>query len=166
MQCVQERSLLALSAGLGEEVFFRGFMQSSIAAKLADVRSRQSTQRAAGPYAVCPLLPDVLHDDAGLRLQPCACPHEPSPVHAQLGSVAAQPAAISITSVIFGALHAVTPLYFLVATVAGALFGGEYLVGGLTAAVFTHSVYDWIAFETTVLLANREQKSFEDDDDP
>ena len=34
---VQERSLLALSAGLGEEVFFRGFMQPSIALKLADV---------------------------------------------------------------------------------------------------------------------------------
>jgi len=37
---VQERSFLALSAGLGEEVFFRGFMQSSIVSKLADVRVR------------------------------------------------------------------------------------------------------------------------------
>jgi len=87
-------------------------------------------------------------------------------VRTQLGSVAAEPAAVSITSVIFGALHAVTPLYFLVATVAGALFGGEYLFGGLAAAVVTHWLYDWIAFETTVLLANREQKSSDENSKP
>ncbi len=87
-------------------------------------------------------------------------------VRTQLGSVAAEPAAVSITSVIFGALHAVTPLYFLVATVAGALFGGEYVCAGLAAAVVTHWVYDWIAFETTVLLANREQKSLDKTSDP
>ena len=87
-------------------------------------------------------------------------------VHTQLGSVAAEPAAVGVTSIIFGALHAVTPLYFLVATVAGALFGGEYLVSGLAAAVVTHWAYDWIAFETTVLLANREQKSLDETSDP
>ena len=76
------------------------------------------------------------------------------------------PAAVSVTSVTFGALHAVTPLYFLVATVAGVLFGGEYLVGGLSAAVVTHWAYDWIAFETTVLLADRGQKSFDETSDP
>ena len=83
----------------------------------------------------------------------------------QLGTVAAQPAAVSITSIVFGALHAVTPLYFLVATVAGALFGGEYLVGGLTAAVVTHWFYDWVAFETSVLLADREAKALDDKED-
>ena len=77
------------------------------------------------------------------------------PVHVQLGDVAAQTAAVSATSVVFGALHAVTPLYFIVATAAGALFGGEYLVSGLTAAVVTHWAYDWIAFETLVLQAAR-----------
>ena len=77
----------------------------------------------------------------------------------QLSAASAQPAAVSITSVVFGALHAVTPLYFGIATAAGALFGGEYLVGGLNAAIITHWAYDWIAFETSVFLADREAKS-------
>ncbi len=64
-------------------------------------------------------------------------------------------AAVSVTSVVFGALHAVTPLYFFWATAAGALFGGEYVVAGLAAAVATHWAYDWLAFEVSVWLAER-----------
>eukprot|EP00242_Pyramimonas_sp_CCMP2087_P016491 CAMPEP_0198202290 /NCGR_PEP_ID=MMETSP1445-20131203/5424_1 /TAXON_ID=36898 /ORGANISM="Pyramimonas sp., Strain CCMP2087" /LENGTH=173 /DNA_ID=CAMNT_0043873131 /DNA_START=705 /DNA_END=1226 /DNA_ORIENTATION=- len=50
-------------------------------------------------------------------------------------------------SLLFGLAHAVTPLYFLWATFAGALFGWEYLsTGSLGAAVTTHFLYDWLAF--------------------
>ncbi len=75
--------------------------------------------------------------------------------HAQLGELGGQLAAVSVTSVVFGALHAVTPLYFFWATAAGALFGGEYVVAGLAAAVATHWAYDWLAFEVSVWLAER-----------
>ena len=46
MPCIaaQGRGLLALSAGLGEEVFFRGFMQTSLAERFAEVTNmRPST---------------------------------------------------------------------------------------------------------------------------
>lgn len=62
-----------------------------------------------------------------------------------------EPAAVAATSLVFGALHAITPLYFIWATVAGGLFGTEYLEAGLTAAVVTHWVYDWIAFEVALI---------------
>ena len=52
---------------------------------------------------------------------------------------------ITATSVVFGLLHALTPTYFVLATVAGVLFGLEYLTAGLPAAAFTHFAYDWVA---------------------
>ena len=61
-----------------------------------------------------------------------------------------EPAAVAATSLVFGALHAITPLYFVWATVGGGLFGTEYLEAGLAAAVVTHWVYDWIAFEVAL----------------
>ncbi|PRW32939.1 abortive infection [Chlorella sorokiniana] len=54
-------------------------------------------------------------------------------------------AGVAVASVIFGALHALTPTYFLFATGAGALFGVEYLLYGLPTAAVTHWIYDWIA---------------------
>jgi membrane protease YdiL (CAAX protease family) len=52
------------------------------------------------------------------------------------------------TSVIFGAAHAVTPAYAIFATVAGVIFGVEYINLGLSAAAFTHAVYDFVALIT------------------
>jgi hypothetical protein len=77
--------------------------------------------------------------------------------------------ALGASSLVFGALHAVTPLYFAWATAAGALFGmslapqvwalalttpaacragWEYLATGgeLSACAATHALYDLIAF--------------------
>lgn len=69
---------------------------------------------------------------------------------AAAGADAATSAALALaaTSVLFGALHAVTPLYFAWATAAGALFGWEwYATGGsLSACALTHGLYDFIAF--------------------
>jgi membrane protease YdiL (CAAX protease family) len=67
---------------------------------------------------------------------------------AGLDAGAAAAVALAATSVVFGALHAVTPLYFVWATAAGALFGYEWLAtgGSLSACAATHALYDFIAF--------------------
>jgi membrane protease YdiL (CAAX protease family) len=65
---------------------------------------------------------------------------------------AAAAVSLAATSVVFGALHAVTPLYFFWATAAGALFGYEWLAtgGSLSACAATHALYDFIAFVAIV----------------
>ena len=52
--------------------------------------------------------------------------------------------ALAISSVIFGALHAVTPLYAVLATIAGCYFGWIYNTSGgnLLVPMVTHAVYD------------------------
>eukprot|EP00191_Tetraselmis_sp_GSL018_P005457 CAMPEP_0177600580 /NCGR_PEP_ID=MMETSP0419_2-20121207/13727_1 /TAXON_ID=582737 /ORGANISM="Tetraselmis sp., Strain GSL018" /LENGTH=188 /DNA_ID=CAMNT_0019093639 /DNA_START=559 /DNA_END=1125 /DNA_ORIENTATION=+ len=89
---------LALSASVGEEVFFRGFLQSALDGALP------------------------LGGDAGLA------------------------ASISITSLVFGALHAITPASFLWATAASVALGIEFHTAGLGSAIWTHWMYDWFAF--------------------
>ncbi len=79
-------ALLALGAGVGEETFFRGFLQTATVSSLADWGSGVLSQQAATVLGV---------------------------------------AAVSL---FFGALHAATRLYFVFATVAGALFGASFLV--------------------------------------
>ncbi len=54
--------------------------------------------------------------------------------------------AILITSLLFGLFHAITPLYFGLATAIGAYFGLLFvLTGTLEAPVVTHAVYDFFA---------------------
>ena len=86
-------AVMAVGAGVGEETFFRGFLQTW----LTDTTSSVGT---------------------GI-----------------LGA-----------SVVFGALHAATPSYFVFATAAGVIFGAEYVVVGLPEAAFTHALYDFFAF--------------------
>ena len=68
------------------------------------------------------------------------------------GTEVATYASLGVTSVIFGALHAITPAYQIWATLAGFLFGWEYLNDGLGSAMFTHCFYDFIAFAFIILL--------------
>ena len=73
----------------------------------------------------------------------------PAAQHAlrSLGAPTAWALAAAASSVIFGLLHAVTPLYFWWATGAGLLFAVELQVtGSLSACVFTHALYDLLAF--------------------
>ncbi|CAG9466253.1 unnamed protein product [Pedinophyceae sp. YPF-701] len=72
---------------------------------------------------------------------------------------AAQPASVAIVGVIFGMLHAVTPLYLAWASAAGVLFGLEYQQHGLQAAMITHGLYDWLAF---MVLRQVTQKELDD----
>jgi len=52
-----------------------------------------------------------------------------------------------LTSILFGALHALTPAYFVYATLAGALLGGLAIWrGGLWAPIAAHVVIDAVMF--------------------
>ena len=52
-------------------------------------------------------------------------------------------ASVAVTSIIFGALHAVTPLYALLASLASVYFGWLYTSSGnLAVPIATHTVYD------------------------
>ena len=54
--------------------------------------------------------------------------------------------AIALSSVIFGALHAVTPLYAILAALASLYFGGLYvLTSNLAVPITCHAVYDLVA---------------------
>jgi membrane protease YdiL (CAAX protease family) len=88
---------LGLAAGIGEEMLFRGVLQSTL------------TDRLLGATAF------------------------------------AQPISIGITSVFFGLLHAVTPLYAILATLASVYFGWVYVAlgdGNLLVPMVCHAVYD------------------------
>jgi len=75
------------------------------------------------------------------------------------GTEVATYASLGVTSVIFGALHAITPAYQIWATLAGFLFGWEYLNDGLGSAMFTHCFYDFIAFAFIILLWGKPKQS-------
>lgn len=60
----------------------------------------------------------------------------------RLGNVGA----VGLSSVIFGLLHAVTPVYALLATLASVYFGFIYLdTGNLAVPIVTHALYDVVA---------------------
>lgn len=51
------------------------------------------------------------------------------------------------TNLLFGAAHAVTPMYFvLAALIGGYLSGTAALAGSLYAPIIAHTLYDWFAF--------------------
>lgn len=102
---------LGLAAGLGEEMLFRGVLQSEIASRTTS---------------------EIL--------------------------------AVGLSSIIFGALHAVTPLYAILAGLASVYFGWLYLVtGNLAIPIATHAFYDWAALLyahwTVTNLSESEQQS-------
>jgi membrane protease YdiL (CAAX protease family) len=64
----------------------------------------------------------------------------------ELSSRIGQGLAIGISSVIFGALHAVTPLYAFLASLASVYFGATYLYSGnLAVPIVAHTFYDLVA---------------------
>ena len=82
----------------------------------------------------------------------------------ELGSRFGQVVAVGLSSIIFGALHAVTPLYAALATIASVYFGGVYLVtGNLAVAIACHAVYDigalLFAHWTVSRLTDKERKA-------
>jgi hypothetical protein len=57
-----------------------------------------------------------------------------------------QPLAILLTSLAFGAAHPITPAYFVIATLIGAVMSGLWLsTGNLLTPIATHAVYDFAA---------------------
>ena len=71
---------------------------------------------------------------------------------------------VSISSVIFGLLHAVTPLYALLATLASVFFGSLYVSSGnLAVPIITHGVYDvgallWAHWTVTQMTPQERQE--------
>ena len=65
--------------------------------------------------------------------------------------------ALVVASVVFGLLHAITPLYFVLATLAGAYFGLVYhYSGNLLAVAAVHGLYDfWALWYLSRSLATR-----------
>ncbi len=58
-------------------------------------------------------------------------------------------AALIVAAVLFGALHAVTPTYAVLATLMGLYFGGLMLLWdppNLTVPILVHALYDWFGF--------------------
>lgn len=54
--------------------------------------------------------------------------------------------AVGLSSVVFGALHAVTPLYAILATLASVYFGAIYIwSSNLAVPIITHAFYDLVA---------------------
>ena len=68
-----------------------------------------------------------------------------------VGGDVASIAALASTSAAFGALHAITPAYAAWATWASVLFSLEYLRDGLGSAMFTHTLYDFLAFMYVII---------------
>ncbi|CAB9528314.1 CAAX protease self-immunity [Seminavis robusta] len=72
--------------------------------------------------------------------------------------------AIGLSSVIFGLLHAVTPLYAILATLASVYFGAIYIwSSNLAVPIVTHAFYDLVALLfahwTVSRLSEQEQQS-------
>lgn len=83
---------VALAAGVGEELLFRGVLQAGLVA-------------VSGPVV-----------------------------------------ALIVASLLFGLAHALTPSYFVLATLMGLYLGGVYLAtGNLLVVILVHFFYDWIA---------------------
>lgn len=55
-------------------------------------------------------------------------------------------AALAVASLLFGLVHAITPAYFVLATLMGLYLGLLYqLTGNLLVACLVHALYDWAA---------------------
>jgi membrane protease YdiL (CAAX protease family) len=106
-------TLLGLAAGFGEEMLFRGILQTELSSQQGN---------AVG---------------------------------------------IIVSSIIFGALHAVTPLYAFLATLASVYFGWLYVSSDNVAVpIVCHAIYDMIALLyahfTVSRLSAKEQKALEE----
>lgn len=94
---VRDMVLIALLAGVGEEIFFRGLLQTGLAGWIG-----------LGP-------------------------------------------ALILTSILFGALHWITPTYALLAGLIGLYLGGFMAVSGnLIVPVLVHALYDFLALRYLV----------------
>ena len=96
--------LMAIAAGIGEECFFRGCIQTWL------VETAHSSLKC------------YLSENFATFIGVFTC------------------------SILFGTAHSITMSYFLFASIAGGLFGLEYLECGLPAVALTHGLYDFVAF--------------------
>ena len=105
---------LGLSAGIGEEMLFRGILQSEIALRFGDTF------------------------------------------------------AVSLTSIVFGALHAITPLYAILASIASVFFGYlfQFADFNLAVPIVAHALYDvgallWAHYTVTGLSKDEQMEIYQ-----
>lgn len=73
--------------------------------------------------------------------------------------------ALLIASVIFGAVHTITPAYAVVATLLGLWLGGVYLyTGNLLAAMIAHALYDFLALVIMLRFSGMAVQQLEEDE--
>lgn len=67
-------------------------------------------------------------------------------VQAGLGELFTPTIGLAVGAVLFGAAHAVSPAYFVIASLMGLYLGALYLwTGNLLVPIVVHALYDWIA---------------------
>lgn len=81
----------------------------------------------------------------------------------ELSTRLGQFAAVGLSSIVFGALHAVTPLYAILAALASVYFGAIYIwSGNLAVPIMCHAFYDLVALlfaHWTVCRLNDEEQT-------
>jgi len=74
------------------------------------------------------------------------------------------PLALTASSVVFGVLHAATPLYFVLAALASAYYGGLYIVSNnLGICMISHGLYNagvflWVHWVVTAMTESEQRK--------
>lgn len=70
------------------------------------------------------------------------------------------PLALWVSALLFGLLHAMTPAYFVLATLMGLYLGLSYLASGnLLVPILAHAAYDWAVFQYYRRLVARDAGS-------
>lgn len=74
--------------------------------------------------------------------------------------------ALLIASLIFGAMHSITPAYSVVATLLGLWLGGVYLyTGNLLTAMIAHALYDFIALVVMLRFSGVPEEQLDDQEE-
>jgi len=69
-------------------------------------------------------------------------------VQEEMSKLTSEPIGVCVSVLLFGLVHALTPTYAILASLAGGYFSWLYIVSGHSIIVpaITHSIYDWIIF--------------------
>ena len=108
-------AMISLAAGMGEELFFRGFLQPLL------IQQTSSISLLGGEWIFIDLLGNIFRSEGELY-------------------------GLLFTSLIFGLMHPLTPLYMIFAVLGGFVFGWSFLFfENLLVPISAHFLYDFVA---------------------